>query len=257
MGAEFINMPFRIRQKDKRLKIIIQESSYEASVDKLVEILIADGFDFSLEADMMGPVEEAERAVSVGMGIAVKSRMPMMEELAKSAGAVLACSRPASERLSLLPRDRFVGMSGVKFTGTLYIACGISGAAQHLRGISKAHTVVAINRKANAPIFKNCDYGIVGDMNEIIPILTAKLNSDLPKPDPNTKPVQPTPPLYTNTAATAEGRFVCPGCGYEYNPEMEEEGEDGPVAFKDLPDDWECPECGVSKKEMISAVTLG
>ncbi len=254
MGAAIINEPFRIRGKDQRLQIMIQEGSNEANVNKLVEILIGDGFDFSLEADMMTPVEEAERAVSVGMGIVVKKSMPMMEELAKSAGAALSCSRPAYERLGVLPRDRFVGMSGVKFTGTLYFACGISGAPQHLRGISKAHTVVAINKNPDAPIFKNCDYGIVGDMNEIIPLLTAKLNSDLPKPDPNAKPVQvkPEEPLYKNTAATAKGRYVCPGCGYEYDPEKNNQ-----TAFQDLPDDWACPECGVSKKEMLSAVTLG
>lgn len=254
MSVTIINEPFRIRGKNQRLKIMIQEGSNEANVNKLVEILIGDGFDFSLEADTMTPVEEAERAVSVGMGIAVKERMPMMEELAKSAGAVLACSRPAAERLQVLPRDRFVGMSGVKFTGTLYIACGISGAGQHLRGISKAHTVVAINKNPDAPIFENCDYGIVGDMNEIIPILTAKLNSDLPKPDSNAKPVQTKPeePLYKNTKATAQGRYVCPGCGYEYDPDKENQ-----TAFADLPDSWTCPECGVPKKEMISAVTLG
>lgn len=254
MGAAMINEPFRIRGKDERLKIIIQEGSNEANVDKLVEILIGDGFDFSLEADMMGPVEEAERAVAVGMGIVVKKSMPMIEELARSAGAVLACSRPAYERLQVLPKERFVGMSGVKFSGNLYFACGISGAPQHLRGITKAHTVVAINKNPDAPIFKNCDYGIVGDMNEIIPILTAKLNSDLPKPDPNAKPVQvkPEEPLYKNTKATAEGRYVCPGCGYEYDPDKE-----GGKAFADLPDTWACPECGVPKKDMISAVTVG
>lgn len=254
MGVSIINEPFRIRGKNQRLQVIIQEGSDEANVNKLVEILIGDGFDFSLEADMMAPVEEAERAVSVGMGIIVKDSMPMIEELAKSAGAVLACSRPASERLQVLPRDRFVGMSGAKFLGTLYFACGISGAAQHLRGISKAHTVVAINKNPKAPIFQNCDYGIVGDMNVIIPLLTAKLNSDLPKPDPNAKPVQTKPeePLYKNTKATAKDRYVCPGCGYEYNPDKENQ-----TAFASLPDTWTCPECGVPKKEMISAVTLG
>ena len=254
MGASITNEPFRIRGKDQRLKIILQEGSNEANVNKLVDILIGDGFDFSLEADPETPVEEAERAVSVGLGIAVKERMPMMEELAKSAGAVQACSRPAYERLGLLPRERFVGMSGVKFTGTLYIACGISGAPQHLRGITKAHTVVAINTNPDAPIFENCDYGIVGDMNEIVPLLTAKLNSDLPKPDPNAKPVQivPEEPLYKETKATAEGRYVCPGCGYEYDP-----AKNNGVAFADLPDTWACPECGVPKKDMISAVTLG
>ena len=67
-----------------------------------------------------------------------------------------------------------------------------------------------------------------------------------------TPPQSPEEPLYKNTKATAQGRYVCPGCGYEYDPDKENQ-----TAFADLPDSWTCPECGVPKKEMISAVTLG
>ena len=96
-----------------------------------------------------------KRVVSVGMGIAVKSEMYLIENLAQAAGAAMGCSRPAYERLKVLPRERFVGMSGEKFTGTLYIACAISGAQQHLKGIEKAHTVVAINRMKSTD-FQTC-----------------------------------------------------------------------------------------------------
>ena len=150
-------------------------------------------------------------------------------------------------------------MSGEKFTGTLYIACAISGAQQHLKGIEKAHTVVAINRNEKAPIFRHADYGIVGDIRTILPLLTEKLNSDLPKPDPNAKPAKREMPLYSKTTATADGRYVCMGCAYEYDPEKgdPEAGIEPGTSFEALPEDWICPECGVSKSEMISAVTRG
>ena len=150
MSMNFVNEPTRAWDPKKRLREMINEGSDAANVDKLVELLIDDGFDFSLTADPMTPIDEAERVVSVGMGIAVKSDMYLMENLAQAAGAALGCSRPAFERLKVLPRERFVGMSGEKFTGTLYIACAISGAQQHLKGIEKAHTVVAINRNEKA-----------------------------------------------------------------------------------------------------------
>lgn len=109
-----------------------------------------------------------ERVVSAGKGIGSKENMKLIEELARNAGAAIGSSRPVAETLKYVPLNRYVGMSGQKFTGNLYIACGISGATQHLKGIKDASTIVALNKNANAPIFKNCDYGIVGDVNEIV-----------------------------------------------------------------------------------------
>ena len=111
--------------------------------------------------------------------------MKLIEALAVQAGAAVGSSRPVAETLKYVPLNRYVGMSGQKFTGNLYIACGISGAVQHLKGIRDASTIVAINKNANAPIFKNCDYGIVGDVMEILPLLTAALdNGEAKKPAP-------------------------------------------------------------------------
>lgn len=113
--------------------------------------------------------------------------MKLIEDLARSAGAAIGSSRPVAETLKYVPINRYVGMSGQKFTGNLYIACGISGAGQHLKGIKDATTIVAINTNANAPIFKNADYGIVGDVMEILPLLSKALDTGEKKPAPPMK----------------------------------------------------------------------
>ena len=107
--------------------------------------------------------------------------MKLIEDLAVQAGAAVGSSRPVAEELKYVPLNRYVGMSGQKFNGNLYIACGISGAGQHLKGIKDATTIVAINNNANAPIFKNADYGIVGNVEEVLPLLTAALDNGEPK----------------------------------------------------------------------------
>ncbi|MFQ9387930.1 MAG: hypothetical protein ACLR1V_03060 [Coprococcus sp.] len=87
MSMNFVNEPTRAWDPKNRLREMINEGSDAANVDKLVELLIMDGFDFSLTADAMTPIDEAERVVSVGMGIAVKSEMYLIENLAQAAGA--------------------------------------------------------------------------------------------------------------------------------------------------------------------------
>lgn len=84
------------------------------------------------------PINKSERVVSAGKGIGEKANMKMIEKLAKAAGASYWCSRPVAENLNYLPLERYIGMSGQKFIGNLYIACGISGALQHLKGIKDA-----------------------------------------------------------------------------------------------------------------------
>ena len=156
-----------------RKRTIFREGDAAQQVNDLVVALKKDGHDFSVGIPMDTPIPKAERVVSAGKGIGEKKNMKLVEGLAKAAGAAIGSSRPVAETLKYLPLDRYVGMSGQKFTGNLYIACGISGATQHLKGIKDASTIVAINKNGNAPIFKNCDYGIVGDVNEILPLLAA------------------------------------------------------------------------------------
>ena len=184
-----------------RKKTIFREGDAAQQVADLVAALKKDGHDFSVGIPLDTPIPQAERVVSAGKGIGEKKNMKLVESLAKAAGAAIGSSRPVAETLKYLPLNRYVGMSGQKFTGNLYIACGISGASQHLKGIKDASTIVAINKNGNAPIFKNCDYGIVGDVAEILPLLAAALDSG---------EKQPAPPMVKTVSYTHLRRWASP-----------------------------------------------
>ena len=121
-------------------------------------------------------LSQASVIVSVGRGIGDADNMPIMEELAAALGAELGASRPVIDN-GWLPRERQVGSSGQTVTPKLYVAAGISGAIQHLVGMKGAQVIVAINKDAGAPIFNVADYGIVGDLHEVVPALTAALKA--------------------------------------------------------------------------------
>ena len=235
-----------------RKKLILRDGTPAEQVAALVEHLKKDGHDFAVGIPLDTPIPLAERVVSAGKGIGEKKNMKLIEALAKAAGAAVGSSRPVAETLKYVPLDRYVGMSGQKFTGNLYIACGISGAIQHLKGIRDASTIVAVNKNAGAPIFKNCDYGIVGDVNEILPLLTAALDCGDKKPaPPMVKMKRPQPPKPEPIGK----RYVCGGCGYEYIPELgDEDAEIAPgTLFEKLPEDWVCPECAEGRDQFIEA----
>lgn len=236
-----------------RKKIILKEGSMEERVQTLVEALQKDGYDFQVGIDLNTPITQADRVVSAGKGIGPIENMQLINDLAIQAGAAIGSSRPVAETLKYVPINRYVGMSGQKFNGNLYIACGISGAGQHLKGIKDATTIVAINNNANAPIFKNADYGIVGDLMEVLPILTAALDNGEPKkPAPAMKKMKRFIPKEENPSYPIH---VCNGCGYEYDPaigDLENDINQGTL-FDDLPEEWICPECGESKDEFIKS----
>ncbi len=117
----------------------------------------------------------APRVVAIGRGLRAQEDLVMIEAFAKAAKAEVACSRPLAEGLNWLGKDRYVGVSGLHIAPQLYFAIGISGQLQHMAGVRGAETIVTINSDPDAPVFKDTDYGIVGDLYKIVPAITDAL----------------------------------------------------------------------------------
>jgi len=126
------------------------------------------------EAQRAVDLGAAERIVSVGRGIQDADNIQLVKQLAEALGAELAASRPICDA-GWLPMERQVGSSGQTVSPKLYLAVGISGAIQHLVGMKGSKTIVAINKDPEAPIFEVADYGIVGDLFQVLPALVAEL----------------------------------------------------------------------------------
>lgn len=120
------------------------------------------------------PLPEAEKVVSGGRGFKAPENWGILEELATELGATTACSRPVADA-HWRPHHEHVGQTGIAIRPNLYIAIGISGAIQHLAGVNNSRTIVVINKDAEAPFFKAADYGVVGDLFEVVPQLTAAI----------------------------------------------------------------------------------
>lgn len=129
------------------------------------------------EAKQAVDLTQAERIVAVGRGIKGQEHLPLAQDLARALDAELAASRPICDS-GWLPMDRQIGSSGQTVAPKLYLAVGISGAIQHLVGMKGARTIVAVNKDADAPIFEVADYGIVGDLFEVVPAIVAALDGD-------------------------------------------------------------------------------
>jgi electron transfer flavoprotein alpha subunit len=156
-----------------------EEGSFSAEVTA-VDSPIAEDIDYRTFVQYVeaakGDVDitQAEIVIGIGRGIKEDKNMPMMEEFASTVGGVLACSRPVVDA-GWLAKDRQVGSSGKTIKPKLYIAVGISGAFQHVMGMKASDMIIAINKDPNAPIFSVADYGIVGDLFQVIPKLGEKV----------------------------------------------------------------------------------
>ena len=144
------------------------EVSAEASRVTLVETKKSPRADVDLRS--------AAVIVSIGRGLAKKEDLRIIEELAKAMGAAVGCSRPLSSDLGWLGEEHQIGLSGTYVHPKLYVAVGISGQLQHVAGIKDSKTIVAINKDRQAPIFEVADYGIVGDLYQVLPELTKLLS---------------------------------------------------------------------------------
>ncbi len=119
----------------------------------------------------------ASVVVSVGRGFVKREDLDLVDPLVSALGAELGCSRPIAEDFKWLPKERLVGLTGESVTAELYLALGISGQVQHLTGVKGARVVAAVNNDAKAPITRNADYVVVGDLYKVVPELVNALRS--------------------------------------------------------------------------------
>jgi electron transfer flavoprotein alpha subunit len=124
-------------------------------------------------------VTEAKIIVCVGRGVEKQEDVKLARDLAEVLEGVVGCSRPIAEELRWLPEDVYLGISGKKVKPDLYIGVGVSGQIQHVTGIRDSKVIFAINRDENAPIFEASDYGIVGDLYQVVPLLIEELKTAL------------------------------------------------------------------------------
>jgi electron transfer flavoprotein alpha subunit len=144
------------------------------AVDLKPEQIRTKPLELFKEAKSAVDLTQAPLIVAVGRGIKAPENIPQAEAVAKALGAEIAASRPICDE-GWLPMERQIGSSGQTVAPKLYLALGISGAIQHVVGMKGARTIVAINKDQNAPIFEIADYGVVGDIFEIMPALTEEL----------------------------------------------------------------------------------
>jgi electron transfer flavoprotein alpha subunit len=153
---------------DRQAQIVQKDFSLEDSSLK------RDFIEFVETAAGDVDIAQAELLISVGRGIGEEENIALVKELAEALNGVLSCSRPIVDK-NWLPKYLQVGTSGKSVSPKVYIAVGISGAFQHLAGITGAGTVIAINKDPKAPIFRTADYGIIDDLFKIVPALKEKV----------------------------------------------------------------------------------
>ncbi|MCL2781397.1 MAG: electron transfer flavoprotein subunit alpha/FixB family protein [Actinomycetia bacterium] len=148
----------------------------------ITQLTVADWADVRVEATEAAPgagdgLASADRVVGVGRGLKAKADLALVVDLAAALGAELACSMPIADDYGWLAKERYLGRSGQQVAPRCYLAIGISGTPQHLEGVRGAKVVVAVNSDPGAPIFRRADYGIVGDLYQVVPAITEALSA--------------------------------------------------------------------------------
>lgn len=148
---------------------VVEEIAFEAPAKavKLISSKEVPATDVDLS--------KTDMVVGAGRGFAEEADLDYARDLCNKIGAGLGCTRPLTEGVGWMPKGTYLGVSGLMLAPKVYIACGISGQMQHMVGVNRADVIVAINKDKNAPIFKQCDFGIVGDVKTVLPALTAAL----------------------------------------------------------------------------------
>jgi electron transfer flavoprotein alpha subunit len=164
----------------KKNVLPLEESANTATVEKLSvdtgSLTESSKVLETIKASGTVSLPEADLVVSGGRGMKGPENWQPLLDLAEALGAATACSKPVSD-LDWRPHHEHVGQTGVKVAPNLYIACGISGAIQHLAGVNSSKVIVVINKDPEAPFFKAADYGIVGDVFDVLPKLTAAVKA--------------------------------------------------------------------------------
>lgn len=154
----------------------------QASGDNAVEELAWVAPAAPLKVVSSAPIEragvdltKADYVVAAGRGFSEESKLDMARALCDKIGAGLGCSRPLTEGVNWLPSETYIGVSGLMLAPKVYVACGVSGQMQHMVGCNRAGTIFAINKDKDAPVFSQCDYGLVGNLEDVLPALVAAL----------------------------------------------------------------------------------
>lgn len=163
---------------------VFEEIAMDASREGKVTVVNSDAETVGIRVVESRPKQgevvnlgAAKRVIGVGRGFASQEDLQMAENLAAAISAEMACSRPIAEGEKWMSKERYIGVSGVVLKPDVYIAMGISGQIQHMVGVNQAKTLVAINKDKNAPIFKQVDIGIVGDIYTVLPQIIEKMKA--------------------------------------------------------------------------------
>jgi len=145
-------------------------------VKELIELNLAENKEIKLiekrtKVSSSVNLSAAKKIVGIGRGLADEDALADCKKLAETIGAEMGCTRPICEEKRWMGKEFYIGVSGVFAQPDVYISIGISGQVQHVVGINKSGTIIAIDKNESAPIFKVCDYGIVGDLHKIVPAL--------------------------------------------------------------------------------------